>query len=141
MCVDIRINTYKVVVFDSDDAKAHAADDKTGVTASAIVDVTVDNRREITAANGIGPVDALDKALRKALTSFYPSIADTYLVDYKVRVLESRLATASVVRVVVESSDGSKNWCTVGVSGDIIKASFDALVDSYTFMLDNKLGS
>jgi len=135
------LNTYKVVVFDSDDAKAHAADDKSGVTASAIVDVTVDNRREITAANGIGPVDALDKALRKALTSFYPSIADTYLVDYKVRVLESRLATASVVRVVVESSDGSKNWCTVGVSGDIIKASFDALVDSYTFMLDNKLGS
>ncbi len=135
------LNTYKVVVFDSDDAKAHSENDKSGVTASAIVDVTVDNRREITADNGIGPVDALDKALRKALTSFYPSIANMYLVDYKVRVLESKLATASVVRVVVESSDGKKNWCTVGVSGDIIKASFDALVDSYTFMLDNNLGS
>ncbi|MBQ7444571.1 MAG: citramalate synthase [Clostridia bacterium] len=135
-----RLNTYKVVVFDNDDPKSHAGDDKSGVTASAIVDVTVDNRREITADNGIGPVDALDKALRKALTSFYPSIANMYLVDYKVRVLESKLATESVVRVVIESSDGVRNWCTVGVSGDIIKASFDALVDSYTYMLDNSLG-
>ena len=135
------INTYKVVVFDSDDATSHGKDDKSGVTASAIVDVTVDNRREITADNGIGPVDALDKALRKALTSFYPSIADMHLVDYKVRVLESRLATASVVRVVIESSNGKRNWCTVGVSGDIIKASFDALIDSYTYMLDNTIGN
>ena len=131
------LNTYKVVVFDNDDPKAHGTEDSSGVTASAIVDVTYDNRREITADNGIGPVDALDKALRKALTSFYPAIANMYLVDYKVRVLESRLATASVVRVVIESSDGQRTWCTVGVSGDIIKASFDALVDSYTYMLDN----
>ena len=94
----------------------------------------------LTADNGIGPVDALDRALRKALTSFYPDIANMYLVDYKVRVLESRLATASVVRVVIESSDGVSRWCTVGVSGDIIKASFDALTDSYSYMLDNTLG-
>ncbi len=126
-----KLNTYKVVVFDD------AGNDGPSVTASAIVDVTVDGRREITADNGIGPVDALDKALRKALTSFYPQIRDMYLIDYKVRVLESRLATESVVRVVIESSDGSRNWCTVGVSGDIIKASFNALVDSYTYMLDN----
>ena len=143
------LNTYKVVVFDNDAGEKYAAkqppqdpDNSNSMTpqvptASAIVDVTVDGREEITAANGIGPVDALDKALRKALTSFYPVIGRMHLVDYKVRVLESTLATASVVRVVVESSDGTNKWCTVGVSGDIIKASFDALVDSYDFMLDN----
>jgi 2-isopropylmalate synthase len=138
------LNTYKVVVFDNDAGEKYAAkqiEQEPGTpqipTASAIVDVTVDGREEITAANGIGPVDALDKALRKALTSFYPVIGRMHLVDYKVRVLESTLATASVVRVVVESSDGTNKWCTVGVSGDIIKASFDALVDSYDFMLDN----
>ncbi len=123
------LNNYKVVTLNNDEAGAP--------TASAIVDVTVDSKEEVTAANGIGPVDALDGALRKALTRFYPAISGMRLIDYKVRVLESKQATASVVRVVIESSCGGKTWCTVGVSGDIIQASFNALVDSYEFMLEN----
>ena len=141
-----RMSSYKVIVFGESDEKG-IYESKTNEiiksrealmpTAGAMVDVAVDSEQEITAANGIGPVDALDKALRKALSRFYPEIAKMHLVDYKVRVLESRLATASVVRVVIESSDGHDTWCTVGVSGDIIKASFDALCDSYDYMLEN----
>ncbi len=126
------LNNYKVVTFNNDEVGA--------VTASAIVDVTVDGVEEVTAANGIGPVDALDSALRKALGRFYPCISDMRLVDFKVRVLESKLATASVVRVVIESSDGESSWCTVGVSGDIIQASFIALVDSHEYLLNRKWG-
>lgn len=126
------LNNYKVMTFNKDDSDS--------VTASAIVDVSVDGTEEVTAANGNGPVDALDRALRKALERFYPCIAAMYLVDFKVRVLESRLATASVVRVVIESTDGESSWSTVGVSGDIIQASFFALVDSHEYMLNKKYG-
>ena len=126
------LNNYKVFTVNNDEVGT--------VTASAIVDVTVDGVQEVTAANGIGPVDALDGALRKALGRFYPCISEMRLVDYKVRVLESKLATASVVRVVIESSDGESTWCTVGVSGDIIQASFLALVDSHEYLLNRKLG-
>lgn len=141
-----RMSSYKVIVLgESDEKGIYESKTKEIIksreallpTAGAMVDVAVDDEQEITAANGIGPVDALDKALRKALSRFYPEIAKMHLVDYKVRVLESKLATASVVRVVIESSDGRDTWCTVGVSGDIIKASFDALCDSYDYMLEN----
>ena len=125
-----KLNNYKVFTFNSEEIGS--------VTASAIVDVTVDGVEEVTADNGIGPVDALDGALRKALGRFYPCISDMRLVDYKVRVLESKLATASVVRVVIESSDGENTWCTVGVSGDIIQASFIALVDAHEYLLYRK---
>lgn len=125
------LNNYKVVTLDNE---------QIGVpTASAIVDVTVDGTEEVTASNGIGPVDALDGALRKALMRFYPIVCNMWLVDYKVRVLESRQATASVVRVIIESTDGKNTWTTVGVSGDIIQASFNALVDSYEYMLENNI--
>jgi 2-isopropylmalate synthase len=125
------LNNYKVFTVNNDEVGT--------VTASAIVDVTVDGVQEVTAANGIGPVDALDGALRKALGRFYPCISEMRLVDYKVRVLESKLATASVVRVVIESSDGEATWCTVGVSGDIIQASFLALVDAHEYLLSRKI--
>ena len=104
-------------------------------SASAIVKVLVGDKYEITAAEGDGPVNALDKALRKALEVFFPEIGDIRLVDYKVRVLDSGRATASKVRVLIESTDGKDYWTTVGVSTDIIKASSIALLDSIDYKL------
>lgn len=103
--------------------------------ASAMVKITVNGQSEISAAEGKGPVDALDKAMRKALLVFYPSIAAMHLTDFKVRVLDSSLATGSRVRVMVESTDGVSFWSTTGVSTDIIEASTIALVDSIIYKL------
>ena len=106
----------------------------------AIMKLHVGNEQEHTAAEGHGPVDALDKALRKALEKFYPSLIKLKLVDYKVRVLDSDKATAAKVRVLIESTDEQDVWGTVGVSENIIEASWQALVDSisYKLMKDNK---
>jgi len=106
-----------------------------GRSASALIKIIVDGKTEITAAEGEGPVNALDKALRKALEVFYPELSSVYLIDYKVRVMDSNDATASKVRVLIESSDGMDNWSTVGVSKDIIEASWIALVDSIEYKL------
>lgn len=103
--------------------------------ASAIVHVQVGERSEMTAAQGEGPVHALDCALRKALEIFYPSLRNAHLIDYKVRVLDHQAATASRVRVLITSSDGEHIWSTVGVSQDIIQASWLALVDSIEYKL------
>ena len=89
----------------------------------------------MTAAEGDGPVNALDTALRKALEVFYPELKKMFLVDYKVRVLGSGEATASKVRVLITSTNGKKTWHTVGVSTDIIDASWKALVDSVEYYL------
>lgn len=104
------------------------------IKASALVKVNVDGRSEITAAEGDGPVNALDVALRKALEVFYPSIADLRLTDFKVRVIDKG-ATASKVRVLIESTDGDEIWTNVGVSTDVIEASLVALVDSIEIKL------
>jgi 2-isopropylmalate synthase len=88
-----------------------------------------------TAATGVGPVNALDNALRKALERFYPSLKEVRLIDYKVRVLPAGLATASKVRVLIESTDGEDTWGTVGVSDNIIEASWQALIDSIDYKL------
>lgn len=100
------------------------------VNSSAMIKIRVGEQDEITAAEGDGPVNALDSALRKALERFYPQIAEIKLTDYKVRVLDSNNATASKVRVLIETTDGKDVWTTVGVSTDIIEASWRALVDS-----------
>ena len=88
-----------------------------------------------TASLGAGPVNALDNALRKALSCFYPELKDMYLKDYKVRVLASDHGTGARVRVLIESSDEQSEWGTVGVSHDILEASWQALVDSVSFKL------
>lgn len=90
-----------------------------------------------TASMGDGPVNALDNALRKALTRFYPSLEDMELIDYKVRVLSGEYGTGAQVRVLVESKDGNTRWGTVGVSVNIIEASWQALVDSINYKLMN----
>ncbi len=106
-----------------------------GRTSTAMIKVKVDGKQEMTAAEGDGPVHALDQALRKALGVFYPELKEMKLTDYKVRVLNPKEATAAKVRVLIESTDGRDIWTTVGVSTDIIEASCLALVDSIEYKL------
>ncbi len=101
----------------------------------ATIRIEVKGEKVHTAAMGEGPVNALDNALRKALKRFYPSLAEIELADYKVRVLASDHGTGARVRVLIESSDKVSQWGTVGVSHDIIEASWQALVDSITYKL------
>ena len=102
----------------------------------ATIKVRVGGLEEHTAASGNGPVNALDKALRRALERFYPSIAEMRLVDYKVRVITSSLSgTASLVRVLIFSADREAEWGTVGVSANIVEASWRALLDSVEYKL------
>jgi len=108
--------------------------DEIPISEAAIM-VSVGGEVEHTASLGNGPVNALDCALRKALEKFYPSIKEVRLVDFKVRVLEGDDGTGARVRVLIESSDGKKRWGTVGVSQNIIQASYLALVDSIEYKL------
>ncbi|MBJ6359852.1 citramalate synthase [Paenibacillus sp. GCM10012307] len=107
------------------------------MVSEAIVKINVDGETVYTAAEGNGPVNALDNALRKALVQFYPRIMDVHLSDYKVRVFDEIDATAAKVRVLIESTDFNNTWSTVGVSSNIIEASWQALVDSIRYALLN----
>ena len=86
-------------------------------------------------AEGNGPVNALDAALRKALGSRHPELARIHLTDFKVRVLDSSSGTAAVTRVLIDSTDGERTWTTIGVSENVIEASWEALSDSIVFGL------
>ena len=101
----------------------------------ATIKVVVKGVAEHTAAEGVGPVNALDNALRKALEEFYPGLKEITLLDYKVRILDEHEGTASKTRVLIQSGDGQKEWGTVGVSPNIIEASWEALVDSIEYKL------
>jgi len=109
--------------------------EKNNSVSEATIMVRVGDKIEHTAALGTGPVNALDNALRKALYKFYPDLREMDLVDYKVRVLSTKDGTKAVTRVLIESSDGSRNWGTVGVSENIIEASWQALVDGIDYKL------
>jgi 2-isopropylmalate synthase len=104
-------------------------------SAHATIKISVGDSHEITAAEGLGPVSALDNALRKALGNFYPDLDTMKLVDFKVRVVDGRDGTEAKVRVLVESRDHDQIWSTIGVSEDIIEASWQALADSFQFKL------
>ncbi len=104
-------------------------------SSEATVRVRVEGMEEHTAALGDGPVNALDRAIRKALSRFYPALNTMKLVDYKVRVLAGSAGTEARVRVLVESSDGEGSWGTVGVSFDVLEASWQALGDSIRYKL------
>jgi 2-isopropylmalate synthase len=106
----------------------------------AVIKLRVDGQEEHTAAEGVGPVSALDRALRKSLTTFFPCIRDIRLTDYKVRVLNPKGATDAKVRVLIETSDGHDTWGTVGVSENLIEASWQALVDSIAYKLKKEYG-
>jgi 2-isopropylmalate synthase len=105
------------------------------ILSEAMVKVTVGDEMIHTAAEGNGPVNAMDAALRKGLLQFYPSLSQVKLVDYKVRILEESVGTGSRVRVLIESSDGESEWRTVGGSTNIIEASWLALADSLEYWL------
>ena len=105
-------------------------------TSEATIKVAVGGRHYYTVADGNGPVNALDHALRQALAETYPALGDMQLVDYKVRILAPEQGTAAVTRVVIDSGDGAGQvWQTVGVSGNIIDASYNALHDAITYKL------
>lgn len=101
----------------------------------AMVKVAIAGKEILEAAEGNGPVSALDSALRKALTNVYPEIAAFYLTDYKVRILDGAAGTSAKTRVLVESSNGIQRWSTVGVSGNILEASYQAVVESLEYGL------
>ena len=103
----------------------------------ATVKVKVADETRLTAGEGHGPIDALNAALRSALTPFYPEITDITLTDYRVRILDPEEATRAMTRVLIESSDGKAQWGTVGVSENIIEASWQALLDSIEQKLFN----
>jgi 2-isopropylmalate synthase len=104
----------------------------------ATVKVRVGNERAHTVADGDGPVNALDGALRSALVKFYPHLEAVRLTDYKVRIVDSTIGTAARTRVLIESSDGTSTWTTIGVNENIIEASLQALVDSLEYGLLKK---
>ncbi|MCL2885160.1 MAG: citramalate synthase, partial [Oscillospiraceae bacterium] len=106
-----------------------------GQSAIAYLKVRVGEQTQIAGGEGNGPVNALDKALRAALAPFFPVLENVFLVDYKVRVLGEQDATAAKVRVLITSSDGVRDWTTVGVSSDILEASWQALSDSIEYVL------
>ncbi len=110
-------------------------DDKGSEYSEAVLKVAVNGEVEHTAAEGKGPVNALDKALHKALRRFYSELDDVHLIDYKVRVLGEGDGTAAKVRVLIESGDNNNSWSTVGVSENIIQASLQALTDSINYKL------
>ena len=124
--VFFRVMDYHVLCHQSD----------SGLDAQAYLKVQVNGREEINAAEGEGPVNALDIALRKTLSLFYPALLSMRLKDFKVRVINSD-GTASRVRVSIESTDGVHLWNTVGVHENIIRASLTALIDSVDYMLTN----
>ncbi|MCD6081105.1 MAG: citramalate synthase [Candidatus Omnitrophica bacterium 4484_49] len=112
------------------------------IISEATIKLRVNNKPEYTVAEGDGPVNALDKALRKALHQFYPVLAEMRLADFKVRVLDEKAGTAAKVRVLIQSQDSEESWATIGVSENIIEASWQALLDSieYKLMKENQKG-
>ena len=112
-----------------------------GMLAEAMVKVRVDGQVVHTAAEGNGPVSALDAALRKALEDYYPKLRQVRLSDYKVRILDSDNGTGAAVRVLIDTKNGTRQWSTVGASTNIIEASWRALADSMEFALLNGAGN
>ena len=101
----------------------------------ATVKLIVGGERGVRTGEGNGPVNALDHALRSALAKFYPQIRTLELIDYKVRILDAAHGTDAVTRVLIETSDGTTSWTTIGVAANILEASWDALVESVTYGL------
>jgi 2-isopropylmalate synthase len=116
-----RLESWRVIAEQREDGK---------VQTEATIKIWVDGERYVRTAEGNGPVNALDAALRKAITETYPHLADVRLVNYKVRILDEQKATGAVTRVLLDASDGTDTWGAIGVSENVIEASWDALVDS-----------
>ncbi len=109
-------------------------------TTEATIKAWVGERRHVHTAEGNGPVNAIDKALRAALTTQYPALSRVHLTDYKVRILDGATATGAVTRVLIDATDGDRSWTTIGVSANIIQASWRALEESLVFGLLHAAG-
>jgi 2-isopropylmalate synthase len=134
-----RIESYRVTSYHREgwalgltDAPAEALLD---LSTEATVKVWVGDERRIAVGEGNGPVNALDQALRRALNGHFPALEGIHLVDFRVRVLDTSIGTEAVTRVLIETSDGEGSWFTVGVSENVIEASWMALVDAIVFGL------
>jgi 2-isopropylmalate synthase len=110
-------------------------DDGPAIDTEATVKIWVGDERLIAVGEGNGPVNALDHALRRLLVSAYPHLADIHLTDYRVRILDTSADTDAVVRVLIDSTDGDRAWTTIGVSENIIEASWQALIDAFVWGL------
>jgi 2-isopropylmalate synthase len=121
-----RLESFRVIVEKREEGK---------VVSEATVKIWASGERHIATAEGNGPVNALDKALRLALAKFYPGLSSIDLIDYKVRILEEKKGTGAVTRVLLDAGDGIKEWSTIGVSPNIIEASWQALEDSIAYGL------
>jgi 2-isopropylmalate synthase len=124
------LESYRVLVEHREDG---------AVVSEATVKVRVRGERVIATAEGNGPVNALDMALRVALTKHFPELADFELADYKVRILEGSHGTGAITRVLVETSGSGKDWTTVGVHENVVEASWHALVDALTYGLSRNV--
>ncbi len=124
-----RLESFRVIMEKREDGK---------VVTEATIKIHVGDERIIATAEGNGPVNALDKALRLAIEKSYPALKDIELTDYKVRVLDEKKGTGAITRVLIETSDGEKSWGTIGVSENIIEASWEALQDSIEYGLLHK---
>ncbi len=127
------LESYRVVVENRPNGGAEGS-----VVSEATVKLYVDGERIIATREGNGPVNALDSALRSALAQPYPELSRLSLADYKVRILEGKHGTDAVTRVLIQTTDGSAGWTTVGVHGNVIEASWHALVDALTFGLRHR---
>jgi 2-isopropylmalate synthase len=121
-----RLESFRVITEQREDGR---------YVAEATIKVHIGDERLVTTAEGNGPVNALDAALRQAIGSRFPRIADVHLTDYKVRVLDTSKGTGAVTRVLIDSTDGERTWSTIGVSENIMEASWDALLDSIVYAL------
>jgi 2-isopropylmalate synthase len=119
------LDSYRVMI------ERSAAEDRS----EAIVRLRLADERVVAVGEGVGPVHALDQALRRALSGFYPALTGIHLIDYKVRILDGRAATSAVTRVMLTSGDSVGEWTTVGVSDDIVTASWEALADGVAYGL------
>jgi 2-isopropylmalate synthase len=124
------VESFRVITDDDDPFTAPG-----GVTTEATIKVHVGGERVIATSEGNGPVNALDTALRAALGDRYPALASVHLTDYKVRVLDTAKGTGAITRVLVDSTNGDRTWTTIGVSENIIEASWQALYDSLVYGL------
>jgi 2-isopropylmalate synthase len=124
-----RVESFRVIADDLDPELTG------GINTEATIKVHVGSERLVATAEGNGPVNALDTALRDALNGRYPALERVHLTDYKVRVLDTAKGTGAVTRVLVDSTDGERTWTTIGVSENIIEASWQALSDSLVYGL------
>jgi 2-isopropylmalate synthase len=130
-----RATGWEQPYFELESFRVTVDDGDPGVSTEATVKVHIDGERIIRTAEGNGPVNALDKALREAIGAKYPQVSSIHLTDYKVRVLDTQKATGAVTRVLLDSTNGERDWSTIGVSENIIDASWQALFDSIVYGL------